>query len=140
LANPLSSRACSSGDHRTASPGSWRSAATVLASTPCCCDGAGTGEGMWRCGPPRDPEGSAFAPIAQPADAASSDVPRGQLRNPTRKKTNPLFGGEIGVRTDGDGCEVWERPAASQGWEEIGFFIWKFAAKIRWTIFLRGKI
>jgi hypothetical protein len=48
-----------------ASPGSWRSAAEVLAARPCC-SAMAAGEG-WRWGPPRDPEGSAFAPISLPA-------------------------------------------------------------------------
>jgi hypothetical protein len=48
-----------------ASPGSWRSAAAVLAARPCCSATAAGEE--WRRGPPRDPEGSAFAPIPLPA-------------------------------------------------------------------------
>jgi hypothetical protein len=112
----------------------------VLAATPGCCGGAGTGERMWRWGPPRDPEGSAFAPIPQPADAAGADVPRGRLENPSKFPPDstepraeedefPLFGGEMGVRTDGDGGEGLERPAASQGWEEIGYFLKKSLLK-----------
>jgi hypothetical protein len=86
----------------------------VLAATPGCCGGEGTVDGMWRWCLPREPEGSAFAPIPQPADAAGPDVPRGRLENPKKFPPDstesraeedefPLSGGEMGARTDGEG-------------------------------------
>jgi hypothetical protein len=68
-----------------ASPGSWRSAAAVLAARPYC-SATAAGEG-WQRGPPRDPEGSAFAPIAPPTRLGDSDefeeIPRSGQRIPT---------------------------------------------------------
>jgi hypothetical protein len=130
-----------------ASPGSWRNGDTVLAATPGCCGGAGTGEGMWRWGPPRGHEGSVFAPIPQPADAVGPDVLRGRLENPNKFLLDSteshveddeflLFGGEMGVRMDSGGGEGLERLAASREGRRLDFFgnsLLKYGMMDEWT-------